>query len=159
MKCQTSITNRDSSHNMEINTKDKLDAVSNLLIAVVLLWWLLYVMASLFRSIFVSLYQDNCLVELAAYQIRGFYWINTHICLALTNHMCRCDVPAGLSVSLCVEEYRLVQWKRCVEDIIHSLGYQTAFLPFIFYIIIKITIGRNLCFVYNNNNNCNTCLQ
>lgn len=136
MKCQTSITNRDSSHNKEINTKDKLDAVSNLLIAVVLLWWLLYVMASLFRSMFVSLYQDNCLIELAVYQFRGLYWINTQICLALANQMCSCDAPADLSVSLCVEKCRLVQLRRSVADIIHSLGYHIAFLPFIFYIII-----------------------
>lgn len=126
---------RDSSHNKEINTKDKVNAVSNLLIAVVLLWWWLCAMASLCRYIFVSLYQDNCLIELTVYQFRGFYWINTQICLALAIQMCICDVPAGLSVSLCVEEYRLVQW-RCVADIIHSLGYLTVFLPFIFYIII-----------------------
>lgn len=127
---------RDSSHNKEINTKDKLNAVSNLLIAVVLLWWLLSVMASLFRSIFVFLYQNNSLIELAVYQPRGFYWTNTQICLALANQMCRCDFPAGLSVSLCFEKYRLEQWGWYVSDIIRSLGYQTAFLPFVFYIII-----------------------
>lgn len=103
----TSITNRDSSNNKEINGNEKWNAVNNLLIAVVLLWWVLYAMASLFRSIFVFPYQDNCLIDLAVYQFRGFYSINVEICLDLANHMCRCGVPAGLSI----RKIKLTCWR------------------------------------------------
>lgn len=103
----TSITNRDSSTNKEINAKEKWNAVNNLLITVVLLWWALYAMASLFRSIFVSPYQDSCSIELAVYQFRGSYWINVQICLALVDQMCRCGVPGGLSV----RKTKLLCWR------------------------------------------------
>lgn len=103
----TSITNRDSSNNKEINANEKWNAVNNLLTAVVLLWWVLYVMASLFRSIFVSPYQDGCLIELAFDQFRVSYWINMQICLALADQVCGCGVPAGLSVG----KTKLICWR------------------------------------------------
>jgi len=75
----TSITNTDSSINEEINAKAKWNAVSNLLTAIFLSLLVLYATVTLFRNFFASPYQDSCLIALAFYQFRAFYWINVDL--------------------------------------------------------------------------------
>lgn len=107
----TSIMYRDSSINKEINAKEKWNAVSNLLTAIFLSLLVLYATVILFRNFFASPYQDSCLIALAVYQFRAFYWINVEICWALPTQMSRCGIPAGLSI----RKTKLMHWRVQVK--------------------------------------------